>query len=288
MTTQLLQAKRPDAGTIHWLNDCIKRADAGVFSEVITLTPGLAGELLRRNPENRSLRDVKVRQFVQDIRDGRWVFNGEPFLISKEGLLNDGQHRANAIVEANVPITAILTFGVERDSRYTVDQGGARTASDYLSMQSIQNATVQASIARQVIGYERSEGKSLKPSQFATNAEILQRVYTDPKIGDAAHFAAGHRKGSKLFAAPAIIGFCFYVLSEIDADAGRKFMTQVCNGEGLRQKDPAYTIRDRLLSAGRVGAEMKAHIIFRGWNAFRQNRTLAIAKVFDTGLPGLI
>lgn len=286
--TRPAKGKSPLAGTVTWLDACIERGNTEVFSETILLTPGLAGELLRRNPENRSVRATKLQQFATDIRNDKWVFNGEPFIVSSDGFLNDGQHRATAVVEANKPILALFVFGVERDSRYTVDQGAARSASDYLAMEGVPNATVQASIARAVIAFEDGKRQNLKANHIVTNSRIRQRVAQDHGIAASAHFAVGHRTGSKLFAAPSIIGFCHYIFSAIDSHDANAFLTQVCSGEDLSRRDPAYVVRDRLLAIGRVGIETKAHIIFRGWNAFRQGRPLSIVKVLDGGLPALI
>lgn len=275
-------------GTVHWLNACIERSKSGVFSEVATLTPGLAGELLRRNTDNRGVRITKVEQLASDIRAGRWTFNGEPIILSNEGTLNDGQHRANAVIEANLSIPVLFVFGLDRDSRHTLDQGAARTAGDYLTMDAVPNATVQASIARQLIAYDNNQGQSLAGASFITNAEILKRVRDDSAIGKSAHFAVGHRKGAKMFAAPSLVGFCHYIFSELTPADADLYLTQVCNGEGIRAKDPAYTVRDRLLTIGRAGLETKAHVVVRGWNAFRQGRTLTIAKVLGNGLPALV
>ena len=67
---------QPAHGTIHWLNACIEKGKSSVFSEVVTLNPGIAAELLRRNEMNRSVRSVKSAQYAADIRSGRLVFNG--------------------------------------------------------------------------------------------------------------------------------------------------------------------------------------------------------------------
>lgn len=280
--------KQPATGTSLWLDECIARSGGGVFSEYVVLTPALAAELLRRNPENRTLRVSKLEQLTNDIRHGRWVFNGEPIIMSSDGYLNDGQHRANAVINANQSVPVLMVFGLDRESRITLDQGSARTAGDYLAMGGTANATVQASIGRQVIAYEKNEGKSLARASFITSGEIRSRCLSDAGIGASAHFAACHRKGAKVFAAPSLVGFCHYLFSSIDRSDADKFLVQVCDGEGLRVRDPAYTVRDRLLVVGRVGMETKVHIIMRGWNAFRQGRPLAMAKVLDGGLPALI
>lgn len=58
-------------------------------------------------------------------------------------------------------------------------------------------------------------------------------------------------------------------------------------GEGLAKRDPAYTVRERLVTLGKSRGD-KTHVIFRGWNAFRQNQKLTIVKIVGTNLPALI
>lgn len=288
--TPIKAAKKPEAGTVHWLNECIERGKREVFSEITLLTPGLAGELLRRNPDNRGIRETKAEQYAADMRAGNWQFNGEPIIISADGLTNDGQHRAYALINANVILPMLFVFGVGRDTRTTVDQGAARSASDYLSMEGVANATVRASVARQLIAYERSEGKSISAANYVTNAEVLARVHGDEELAKSSTFAASHAKAARLIAAPAVIGFCHYLLSDISSVEANQYLTQVCNGEGLSKRDPAYVVRERLIGMGRSGKAEKIHIIFRGWNAYRQGRKPDHVKVVGraSNLPALV
>jgi hypothetical protein len=277
--------KKLTAGSVHWLNECIERGQREVFSEPTLLTPGLAGELLRRNPDNRYISATKLSQLVADMKAGKWAFNGEPLIVSKDGLLNDGQHRCNAIVDANKPIPTVILFGVERDTRLTVDQGKQRSAGDYMTMRGDASAQLCAGIIRLLIPYERAKGKSVGTQNIVTNAEILARFDRDPDIQKAADFASKHR--SKCFLFPALIGFCFYVLANVDEDDAIAYMTQVTGGEGLNKRDPAYTVRERLLNL-KNSRNDKIHVVFRGWNAFRQGRPLSAAKILGDGLPALI
>lgn len=275
------------AGTVHWLNECIERGKLGRFSEEVTLTPGLAGELLRRNEGNRTIRMVKLSQYITDIAAGNWALNGEPIIVSTEGLLNDGQHRCAAVIEANRPIVVSLAFGYDRDTRLTIDQGAARCAGDYMLMDGIPNASLQAAISRSLIAYEGNEGRSLLNTARVTTAEQRDRVSRDAEIALSAAFAHHHFRTARYYVAGSVLGFCHYVLSEIHHGDAETYLTQIATGEGLKAKDPAYAVRERLLSAGKCGAEKKIHIIFRGWNAFRQGRKLDTAKVLDGGLPAV-
>jgi hypothetical protein len=278
MAATVTKLPKQKVGTVHWLNECVERGKNEVFSEAIEVSPGLASVLLERNPDNRNIRQTKVLQYEADMRACRWSFNGEPIIISKDGLINDGQHRLRAVVDANVTVPMLFVFGVEREARLTVDQGAARSAGDYLGMEGVENALAAAGIARLVIAIERERHARLYREHDVTNIEVRRRVNADPKIGEAAHYAMSVYKYTKAFAAPSVIGTAFYLLSEIHPDDAKAFMDQVCLGENLRRTEPAYAVRDAMLSLGRTRGP-KLEDIFRGWVKFRSGESLKIAKV---------
>jgi len=280
------KTRKPEAGTVHWFDQCVARGRNEVFTALITVTPGLANVILGNNPDNRNIRATKLAQFAADMRAGRWSLNGEPIIISKSGELNDGQHRLGAIIEANTPIDLLFVFGIERETRTTVDQGAARGAADYLQMRGAQYAAISAVIARTVIAYERSGGQTVAGTKFVTNAEVLERVASDPGIVASSAFAMHHARAFRSFCAPSAIGAAHYILKQehpSDADA---FMEQVCVGESLRKSDPAFAVRERLWTTGKYTGQ-KLEVIFRGWNAYRSGRPLKLAKVLGN-LPALV
>ncbi len=282
----VVQDIAPQHGTVNWLRKCVERGQRETFSEMVTLSPGLAGELLRVNPDNRFLRKAKLDQYIADIKGGRWVFNGEPIIISKDGLLNDGQHRCNAIVEANLSVPVLMVFGVERNTRNTVDQGAARSAGDYLGMDGIKHATIVASAGRLVLAYEAANGTTPGDGSRVSNGEIIARFAHDAAMAKAATFADTVHRYARRHAAPSIMAFCYYMLLEIDEQDATDYMRQVCVGEGIKKSDPAFAVREGLLRE-RISRNDKIHLIFRGWNAYRQGRKLDLAKV-SGNLPALI
>lgn len=285
MATKLFQAPH---GSPAWFHAMVAKAAASdePIMEIVEVNPSLAGEMLKNNPDNRILRTSKLTQMANDIRDGRWVFNGEPIIISRDGLLNDGQHRANAVVEANCPIKSLLVFGLARESRTTLDQGGARSAGDYLMMQGVKNGNIVASVGRWLLAYESADGKGLGAANYVSNGEIIARYGDDPFVARAATFATTMNRYAKRYATPQMVGFSHTLFSRLNPTDAEAFMRQVCMGENIKKTDPAFAVREGLMREKLTALE-KIHIIFRGWNSYRQKRPLSLAKV-QGNLPALL
>jgi len=279
------KSKKPEAGTINWFNECVREGQRDEFFTKTLVTPGLAAELLKRNADNRPVSDLKVQHYAADMRAGRWSLNGEAIKVSKDGLLNDGQHRLLALIESNTPTVLHFGFGFDRSTRTTLDQGRARTASDYLAMDGFHYATGSAVAARLIIAFERSNGDSISERRYVTNAEVTERVRRDPKITESAAFAQKDFRSYRGLVAHSIMAACHYILSEIDENDANEYLAQVASGEGIRKGDPAYAVRQAFLTA-RERADSMA-IIFNGWNAYRQGRKLSIARP-TKNLPALI
>jgi hypothetical protein len=286
-TLERPKSKKIEAGTVHWFNECVARGKREVFSEMVTVTPGLANVILESNPDNRNIKPIKLAQFAADMLAGRWTFNGEAVKISTEGLLNDGQHRLSAIREAGTPHPLLFIFGLARESRTTLDQGAARTAGDYLAMDGIGNGNMAAGIARMVMAFEDGNGRTISKAKEYTNAQVVARVKADPAILAATHYAGNANKYTRGMAIPSIVGSCFYILSGEHAEDARAYMDQVCYGENIRRGDPAFAVRTALVNMERVDKAARMEMIFRGWNAYRQNRPLSLAKSLGS-FPALV
>jgi hypothetical protein len=277
MATQLF---KPETGTPAWFMDCVERSKAGPFIEVTTLSPPLAKAMLQQNFDNRSIRQVKVTQYAADMAEGRWAMNGEPIIVAVDGKLNDGQHRCLANLEANAEVPVVIMFGIDRETRLTVDQGGARTAGDFLSMEGVANGPAAAAIARMVIAFERNDGKGLGNGSHITSAEIRDRVYQDPAIAEATTFGHTNAHYARRFMPGSLIGFAYYILTRINPTEGKTFLERVCRGDGLRLRDPAYTLREKLV--GESSRDRRAAMIFKAWNFHRRGMKVSASSLTST------
>ena len=279
MATVLEKPKVKNEATIGWLKQALHRARNEVFTEVKTVTPQMAEVMLEYNNDNRPIRPMKLTQMATDMREGRWTFNGEPLIFSDTGELNDGQHRLTALRQAGVPVSMLFVFGVERESRITVDQGAARSPGDYLLMENVPDARTAASIARQLIAYERAGKESLGRTGDITASQVVERATTDRGIATSAKYGQHHNARMKHMAAVSVVGFCHYVFLNKNVDDGLAFMEQLCTGENLLRTDPAFKARERLLRLEQRSRAVQTEIIFRAWNAYRERRTLTTIPV---------
>lgn len=279
MATQALQAP---PGSPTWFFDEVARAeDVGPTMHIIDLSPSLAKTMLGVNTDNRSVRNVKVAQYAADMAAGNWALNGEAIIVSRCGNLNDGQHRCLAVVESNTTIKTAIMFGVERETRLTVDQGAMRSAGDFLGMEGITNAALVAAIARMVIAYEDSEGKHLNGATRITSAQVRQRVAIDADLAASATFGHTNSHYSRVFAAGSLIGFVHYILSRVNRPEAEAFLSSVCRGDGLRVRDPAHTLREKLIAAGKTGRDRKIKLFIQAWNFHRRGMKVAASSMSD-------
>lgn len=271
------------------IEQLIEKAAASTkpIARVVQLDAALATELLSRAATNRDVRPSRVARYRADMEGGHWVLNGEPMILSSEGKLIDGQHRCLAIRDSEAVVDVLLIAGIAPEAMATMGQGVPRTAGDYLGIEGEANARTCASIARLVLAYRRNDGEALKDTSKPTNAEVLEFYHAErDRIQKSATLALHFREHVQSLVAPGVLGFCHAILAAIDETAATDFITQVAKGELLEEQDPAYAVRTRLLNMGKSGAAKKASVIFAGWNAYRQGRSLKSIRV-STRLPML-
>jgi hypothetical protein len=284
--TKIAPERQVPVATIDWLNRCIERGKSEIFTDRVYISPGVANAILERNPDNRNLSATKAEHYARDMAEGRWPENGETIIIARDGLLNDGQHRMQAVIDANLAIPFLFVFGVARESRTTVDQGKARGAGDYLSMDGIQYAKNAATAAKFIIAYERAEGRNIAQRSKITNAEIVARVKGDADMIASAAYAHKRLNEYRSLFSHTVMATCHYILSDIHKVEAEAFLEQVAVGENIKRGDPAFAVRQAFMGDKRERQDAM-EIIFHGWNAYRQNRPLKLAKCYGT-LPALV
>jgi hypothetical protein len=275
----------PDRNASLWLDDQIDRSQDSVTTQIVELTPALARVLLARNPDNRKLSEPTIAKYARDIANGSWSFNGEPIIIAKDGKMNDGQHRCEAVIAAGASIIVVMVVGTDRQTRFTVDQGRARMAGDYLAMEGHVDSVGLAAVAGYVWQHREHGRLSQQMLHRPTKGEILAVVDGNPDI--AKSLALIPRAGNNLAGGRGILGFCHFAFSRrANAADVAEFFSMLVNGQNLSAKNPILYARNRLMAnRGRLKPNEKAELIFRAWNAHRRRETPKTLAILDGPLP---
>lgn len=268
-----------------WLDAEVAGAGGKVTSKVADLTPELAAVLLERNPNNRAVKWNKVQDFAHDIKGGAWKFNGEPIIIAKDGLMNDGQHRCQAVLESKTTIPALFVFGVDRESRETLDQGAVRGAPDYLSMRGYSHQNNLAAMARCLWQWRTFGEITNARGSSPTRSEVVATVEKNPGLMKS--FAFVDRPNARSIRSVSVLGFCHFAFRSVSNQTSADyFMDALIDGAELKSGDPILTVRNRLIAdRSSLRTPDKAELLFRAWNAHRLEQTRVIFKVLGGELP---
>jgi len=269
-----------------WLTDQVRQArEGGVHAMVAELSPALARVLLNLNQHNRRLSKVVVSKYARDIVNGNWTLNGQTVVISRDGELNDGQHRCHAVVDAGQSVPVVFVFGTDRESRFTLDQGKSRMAGDYLGMHGYSDPLALASAAKYVWQHREIGRLSNQTLHSPTKTEVQAIVEQHADIADS--LAAIPRKGCDSVGGRSLLAFCHWTFTKRASGAAASgFMKSFVEGVNLGPRDPILYARNRLMAErGRMSPNEKAELIIRAWNAHRRGETPRTMAVLNGALP---
>lgn len=247
----------------------------------ITITPQMASTMLEKNAQNRPLNRAHVKTLADEMRGGRWKFNGATICMNGN-MLVDGQHRLHACIEANTPFDTLLVEGLSSDVFDTIDTGKKRSAPDVLAIRGEKNTALLASSLSFVEHY--MTGKVLKRPTF-TNTKIEELLEKYPDIRMSVRFAAGHK--TRGIIPTSLVGGCHYLFSKRDGVLACEFFDKLIKGNNLDDEEPVYLLRERLLSNALNKAKLPRHeiaaITIKAWNFTRKGTRIKTLRWTTSG-----
>lgn len=162
-----------------------------IESEIKTITPEQAEQILESNKVNRTLRQGVMEAYRRDMEAGRWMMTGEPIQFSRTGDLLNGQHRMTALAGSKSKgVDFLVITGLPDIAQTMMDQGAARGVSDALRLSQghVKNITVVASVARWMVAHPDPGMPNMLSNlkKKVSAAEAVEVYRTNPDIQDAA------------------------------------------------------------------------------------------------------
>jgi hypothetical protein len=98
-----------------------------LVSEMQLITPSYAASLLGAlDPRQRPVSKGHIARLASDMRAGRFAPNPDPIVVTDAGLLVNGQHRLRAVIEADVSVYMMVSYGWGPEVYDVMDAGMRR------------------------------------------------------------------------------------------------------------------------------------------------------------------
>lgn len=260
----------------------------GMFTERMEITPAFAAMVLEHfAPEgtNRRLRRGAVAELAELMRAGRWDANTHQGLaFTPEGVLNDGQHRLNAVVQSGVTITAPVTYGQPRQTFMVIDVAHrGRNGADLMEIAGLKmnSANYVAATARLLVALHREAAMTYQEATRAVDYDALVSFGQDniEGLNDAvrrARSVAQHLKSR--VSVTAIASALFLIAKATDPARLDTFCDFLAHGNDLPKNSPILVLREAFRD-GTAGGHYKnsqdrlrgaAAAVVQTWNVWRK------------------
>ena len=268
-------AERLDAGQLHEL------VNSHYGTKVVLVDKALAQKLLELNTGNRAINARKLNRLVDQMKSGAFENTGEPIIISAEGVLNDGQHRLQAIAEADVTVDLDIRFGIPRRVFSRTNTGTSRSGSDVLAIRGVSGGMVAPAV-RLLILYRRGLPESIR--EYVSNAEIDEGFQRWPGFDVVAKDIAAFRYPRGVRSTP-LLTTAYLASRSPGKDRLPDWLETLATGVGTGKHDPAYLLREHLIRGVDAAVGTRESLVERfalmilAWNAFAFGKTMTAREL---------
>lgn len=268
--------------------------DIEVTTEVIT--PEKATAYLNKNVKNRNVVQRAVTEYANEMKNGRWLFNGDPIRFDTDGILLDGQHRLLAAVQADESFEAVVIRGLPAETQQVMDTGRKRSFANTLALAGEKDPTSVAAVA--TIAYlwdSGARGVALRThgnyGSYSLQIPVLMDYFMKNRDEIIGVMTDTRRLQHVLPTGIRAAGLAKIVLSRIDEDDAEFFIEHLISGAELAATDPIHVLRNKLFkektqvnSAHSIPSDYTLALIFKAWNAWRNGSEMQILKFKVGGL----
>lgn len=244
-----------------------------------TITPDQAKQWLGINHRNRRLSNATVTRLAGTILRGEWMEDCTDAigLDTDEGVVN-GQHRLNAIIEADRPVRALVLRNVNPDVIKIIDQGMHRTFAQLLEMNGYDYPTIVAGAVDWIYRMTHDFERSIPTAAKATVPQLLDVLNEHPNVVNSLDPAFAAWQKTRVDR-PMLTAY-HYAFASVDPDAADEFFDQLATGIGVGADTPVYTLRERYLAeqAKADGKKEQKYVLaawlVKAWEATRRGETM--------------
>jgi hypothetical protein len=237
----------------------------------------LAEAVLKLNTGNRRVNRRKIEQLVRQMKAGEFENTGEPIIISAEGVINNGQHRLLALVEADISLDMDVRFGIPRKAFSKTDTGTSRSSGDVLTIKGVGAGGQVASAVRLLVLYHRGLPGSIR--EFVSNDEVAKAFDGWLDIEDIVGRVNKHAFPKAVKSTP-LYATAFLASRTSGKGKLEAWLDAVATGLEVSRDNPAYQLRERLMRGidaaigTREGQLERFALMVKSWNLWAKGETI--------------
>jgi len=258
------------------------QGDLLMQSEVETISPLLAAQMLENNKHNRPLDKRRSMSLANAIKRGEWVVNGDAIRFATDGQLLDGQHRLMGIVLSGKSVDTLVVRGLPPETFTTIDLNRkSRNPRDVLALSHVPHYTQAAPIARLIYLLESTGNPYHAHPETAPTVDQVLAVAQRPEVAKAVDVAV-HLKACRRMFPPALLGLAYYTFAKDSEEHAAAFFRKLETGAGLEVDSPILALRERVANDRSNNAKLRpierAGLMFKAFKFYRQGVPLRVMK----------
>ena len=250
-----------------------------------TITPKMAAKYLNvqatleaNDPlmRNRNVKEDKVKLYARDMAADKWELNGEPLIFASNGRILNGQHRLLACVESDHAFRTHIVENVAHTAMRTIDTGVLRSMGDQLTIAGKAGGNHLATALKVIWRWEQTGRKGFDWSARPTRLEMFDTLEKHPELEKFTRRV----HTLNLILSPGLAGALWYIFSQQDGTLADTFFDALASGANLKEDDPVFMLRERLLRERREQAirrtkswmamDWVTELVYRAWDATRR------------------
>lgn len=225
-------------------------------TELMTVTPDIAREWLKKNHHNRPIVKAVVDRYTRDMLAGEWKITHQGIAFAPDGSLLDGQHRLMAIVASGVSIVTNVSQGVSEDVFVAMDGGRSRTMADRLKLFTDPEAN------RLAISFVTTYADVTNKFRGTPTADEVDDMFLELIEGITTVTQAFRLHGKRKGLCRSAYGAALSVYIQKHPIPGKAFLERYFSGIGLVAGDPVLTLREAI-----IGERIEDSRYTRYWKA---------------------
>lgn len=267
--TRRVPKELPESEEVRWLFAKHTREDI----RYVDVSPVIAKALLERNTRNRKRRDQDVREWSSEMEGGRWRITHQGIAIARDGLILDGQHRLESVVESGVTVRMPVAVGLDPEVFSVIDTGRRRNSADAMHMAGEANAFQYAAITRLAMQYESGALNRLhggRMNKYHSDVLLAYRAGKEEAIAIATKVGINARSLG-LPVNKTAAGTAYLLIHQVcgNDELIEQFFEGVRSGIDLSGDDARYLLRRNILNdTSRSRARKHLGLILKAWKLY--------------------